>query len=250
MMEPGDEIMAGLLAKTGLPPLLDSIAVLAPVAVAFAGIIPGGSMTFIWAGSLPSLATIAIPFLRRPVFVAVTQRELICYRLSRIRNKPVRLMFRAPLTLVRLTGTSRSVLRWRSVRYSRPGAERRMLRLNVYGAWRADLAEAVTALQVGGAAVEASNGSIPLPAASTQKAVSTHESASWVSVDRQDPSACFTGLGSSRSGHSEERGPRICDMKADLLLEHSSRSAFMSLPARATACSERPIRHGRLTRHV
>jgi hypothetical protein len=172
VMEPGDEIMAGLLAKTGLPPLLDSIAVLAPVAVAFAGIIPGRSMTFIWAGSLPSLATVAIPFLHRPVFVAVTREQLICYQLSRIRNKPVRLMFRAPLTLVRLTGTSRSVLRWRSVRYSGPGAERRMLRLNVYGAWRADLAGAVTALQVGGAAVEADNGRLPLLAASTPGGIS------------------------------------------------------------------------------
>jgi hypothetical protein len=165
VMEPGDEIMAGMLAMAGLPPLLDMIVGLPIATFSLASISTGGDMTGGGIGFAGFLLTLSMQFLRRPVFVAVTQRQLICYRLARIGNEPVRLLFRAPLTMVRLTGNSRSALRWRSVRYSGPGAERGSLRLNVYGNWRQDLGEVMTALQLGGAAVEAGHGQLPLPPA-------------------------------------------------------------------------------------
>jgi hypothetical protein len=177
VMEPGEEIMAGLLAIEGLPPLLDLIVALPLVTFSLASIDTGRSGFGVGVGLLGSLLTLATQFLRRPVFMAVTQRQLICYRLSRFGSEPVRLLFCAPLTAVRLTGGGHGILRWKSVRYSGPGAEGRPWRLNVYGNWREDLGEVMPALQVGGAAVEGGHGHPWPPATSTPGGVSARESA-------------------------------------------------------------------------
>jgi len=69
-------------------------------------------------------------------------------------NEPVRLLFRAPLAAVRVTGARSGAPAWRAFRYSGPGAESRAPRLNVHWRWRQDLDEVLWALQAGGAVVE------------------------------------------------------------------------------------------------
>jgi hypothetical protein len=152
-MKPGDQIVAGMRVQAGLTPQLDLMICLPCAAfTAIAGIVGIG------AGFATGLAAWFVPlvlqFGRRPVFIAVTSRELICYRVSRLDSEPGRLMFRAPLTAVRMTSSGRGALRWRSVRYSGPGAGQRPLRLHAAGRWREDLDQVLTALQAGGARVE------------------------------------------------------------------------------------------------
>jgi hypothetical protein len=158
-MEPGDQIIAGALAMSGYSPAWDVLASVPSVA--------GGAVSsvglFSTAGS-PGLALVGLgvsPFIlvplqigRRPLFVAVTQRQFICYRLSRVGSEPTRLLFCAPLASVRMTSLGSWAPRWRSVRYSGPGAGDRGLRLNVHARWRKDLDEVLAALQASGAAVE------------------------------------------------------------------------------------------------
>jgi hypothetical protein len=173
VLGPGDQIIAGTWALTGPSPAWD----LLPGLPAIAGGVSGGLDLFssisvpvfgvaagagVVVGSYP--LTLAVQLRRRPVFIAVTQRELICYRLSRIGNEPVSLLFRAPLAAVRVTRLGSAMPRWRSVRYTGPGAESRGLRLNVGGRWRQDLDEVLTALQAGGAAVGTSQARSQLPA--------------------------------------------------------------------------------------
>jgi hypothetical protein len=161
-MEPGDQIIAGTLAISGSAPAWDALAALP----ALAGGIAGGVNLFsnVSGPAFGADASISVIFgtflmllfqLRRgPVFLAVTQRQLICYRLARMDNEPTRLLFCAPLAAVRMTSLRRRMPFWRSVRYSGPGTGDRSLRFNVQGNWRKDLDEVLAALQAGGAAVE------------------------------------------------------------------------------------------------
>jgi hypothetical protein len=167
-MEPGDQIIAGTSAMSGYSPAWD---VLASVPSVAGGVVSSASLFSNSTGS-PGLALVGLglsPFIlvplqmgRRPLFVAVTQRQFICYRLSRVGNEPTRLLLRAPLASVRMTSLGSWAPRWRSVRYSGPGAGDRGLRLNVHGRWRKDLDEVLAALQASGAAVEGTPGR-PLP---------------------------------------------------------------------------------------
>ena len=151
VMEPGDQIIAGTWAVTGPTPWLEMLGTVATV-LAVAGITT--DMTLEPFRELVTLAPLVLLFWRRPVFVAVTQRQLICYRLSRMNNAPDRLLFCAPLPSTRMTYLGRSAPRWRSIRYDGPGAESRGLRLNVAGRWRQDLDEVLAALQAQGGSVE------------------------------------------------------------------------------------------------
>lgn len=160
VMEPGDQIMAGTLAITGPSTAWDLLPVLpglAGSAAGAAGLFSSFSFPDVAAaglGVVPYLLALPLQFWRRPVFVAVTQRQLICYRMSRLGNEPSRLLFCAPLAGVRMTSLSGGMPPWRSVRYSGPGADGRSLRFNVRGRWREDLNEVLTTLQAGGAAVD------------------------------------------------------------------------------------------------
>jgi hypothetical protein len=151
VMEPGDQIVAGTWAAAGIGPWLDVVAAMLVVAFALVGVKLGDGPT--WA----TFGVILLPLLRvgtrRPVFVAVTQRQLICYRLSRVTNSPGRLLFCAALPAVRVTSLRRTVPGWRSIRYDGPGAGERGLRLNVPGSWRQDLDEVLPALNALGASV-------------------------------------------------------------------------------------------------
>jgi hypothetical protein len=160
VMEPDDEIMAGMLAMAGLSPLTEIMVSLPVIVFTFAGIGAGRDILGIWITLLGSWLTLAITLRRRSVFVAVTQRQLICCRLAKFGNEPVRPLFCTPLTAVRITGTGRRTLSWKSVRYIGPGAKDRGMQFHVYRSWLKDLAEVLTALETGGAAVETS-GAIP-----------------------------------------------------------------------------------------
>lgn len=151
VMEPGDQIVAGTWAVAGPGPWLDMLATVPFLAFGAFGITTGASPGA-W-GFLPALLSVVLPFRRRPVFVAVTERQFICYRLSWMTNDPVRMLFRAPLLAVRVTGQGRRWPQQTSIRYDGPGAEERGLRLNVTGRWRRDLDEVLAALHARGASV-------------------------------------------------------------------------------------------------
>ena len=154
VMEPGDQIIAGTLAMSGIGPWLEMLFIplaLLVVALGVAGFTDGTPPAPIWSG-MAALLTLVRLATRRPVFVAVTQRQLICYRMS-WNYEPVRLSFCAPLPTVRVTSLRRPAPRWRSVRYDGPGPEKGSLQLNVFGGWRQDLDEVLVALQAAGARV-------------------------------------------------------------------------------------------------
>jgi hypothetical protein len=161
VMEPGGRIIAGTSAMTGPAPLLDLAVGLPAGALSFLSIGAGTAAFALWGGLATLLSTTVLQFRRRPVFVAVTERQLICYRLSGIGSEPTRLLFCAPLTAVSMISVGRGALRWRSVRYSGPGAEGPSLRLTVLGRWRRDLDEVLMALHAGGATVPGVSG-VPL----------------------------------------------------------------------------------------
>ena len=96
-----------------------------------------------------------LQFWRKPVFIAVTQRQFICYRMSRFGHEPSRLLFSAPLAAVRVTNLGGRMPNWGAVEmHGGPGIDGRSLRLNASRRWRKDLNEVLVALQVGGAAVD------------------------------------------------------------------------------------------------
>jgi hypothetical protein len=170
VMEPGDQIIAGTWAMSGWSAAWDALAGLPAIAggvVGAGGLFgsfnpPSGFGVTVGLGLGP-VVLLPLQFWRRPVFVAVTRQQLICCRLSRMGGEPTRLLFRAPLAAVRMTSLRGGALRWRSVRYTGPGADGRGLRLNVHGRWREDLDEVLAALQAGGAAVEGLPDRSPLP---------------------------------------------------------------------------------------
>jgi hypothetical protein len=160
VMEPGDQIMAGALAMTGPSPAWDGLLALPALVGGIAGAeglfgsfspprLLGSVLVFV-----PFLTAWPLQLLRKPLFVAVTQRQIICYRMSKLGNEPSRLLFSAPLAAVRMTLLGGRVPNWRAVRYSGPGADVRGLRFNISRRWRKDLGELLVALQTGGAAVD------------------------------------------------------------------------------------------------
>ena len=156
-MEPGDQIMAGALAVTGPSAAWDLFLALPALAGGVTGAL--GLFSSVNPPQLLGPVLVFVPFLfawplqlrRRPVFVAVTQRQFICYRMSRLGNEPLRLLFSAPLAAVRMTDRGGGMPNWKAVRYTGPGADGRDLRLNVSRRWRGDLNELLAALQVGAA---------------------------------------------------------------------------------------------------
>jgi hypothetical protein len=159
-MEPGDQIIAGALAMTGPSPSWELLLALPALAGGVAGAV--GLFSSLSPPQLLGPVLVFVPFLlawplqfrRKPVFVAVTQRQFICYGMSRFGHEPSRLLFSAPLAAARVTNLGGRMPNWGAVRYSGPGADGRGLRLNVSGRWRRDLNEVLAALQDGGAAVD------------------------------------------------------------------------------------------------
>ncbi len=92
------------------------------------------------------LATQLSTWLVRPVFIAVTDRQVICYRLSFFDQQPSRLLFAVPLAEVRVTRYRQG--RWfASLRCEAPeGGKVRRRRLTVARVWQPDLDALLTAL--------------------------------------------------------------------------------------------------------
>jgi hypothetical protein len=105
VMEPGDQIIAGTWAMSGSAPAWDALAALPAIALGIAGganhfTNVSGPFTnvsgpvFGGAASMSvffsTLLMLPLQLRRRQVFVAVTQRQFICYRLSRMGNEPTR----------------------------------------------------------------------------------------------------------------------------------------------------------------
>ena len=161
VMEPGDEVVGDMLAKTGPTLVLDLVAatalvVLAVVAFALSGWrfahsaggpdVLGGVLTvcgFLW--PLPL-------WLRKPVIVVVTRKQLICFQLMRTKpSAPRQILFAVPLAPGSITRS-----RW-SLRYT--GPDGKTIRLNkepLARHARRDMNEVVAALQANGVIVEPS----------------------------------------------------------------------------------------------
>jgi len=159
VMEPGDQIIAGVLVITGPSAAWDLFPALCAVfcgVLGSAGLFSSFSPPPIVAGLgiATVLLTLPLQLRRRPLFVAVTQRQLICYRMSKLGTEPSSLLFCAPLTAVRMTRLGGRMPHWASVRYTGPGADDQGLRFNINARWRKDLNDVMTAPQAGGAAVD------------------------------------------------------------------------------------------------
>ncbi len=151
VMEPGDEIVAGAWARTG-PPLGVDMALPFVGWLAFLltrswdyGLAGHGHLAA--ANALTtglfvlSVALSALPFLRKQVFVAVTRRQLICYRLKYFAGRD-RLMFAVPLPAGTVTRKG-----W-SMAYT--GPDGKPIRFNAGPRGRRDLREVTAALQTSG----------------------------------------------------------------------------------------------------
>jgi len=165
VMQPGDRIVSGFAASRGVSPTWESLyallalAITVPRAHYLARLHPGSTGHLIEGLALisgPVIVSIGLLLLRlrhAPLFVAVTEQQVICYELSRHGSFPVRPRFCAPLPAVRLARGRPGLLRWRSLVVSAAGTESRELRLYVERKWRRDVAEALAAVEVGGGAV-------------------------------------------------------------------------------------------------
>jgi hypothetical protein len=152
-LQPGEHIAAGTPAisgpsRWGMAALL--AAALALVAAGLVnllgpqpGLLPDGPVI----GALPLLG-LGIQFLPRPVYVAVTERRLICCRLSRLRSAPGRLAFAAPLADLSIAGY-RSGTFGSSMQCEAPGQER--IRLSIRRPQRQEWAAVDLALARSGA---------------------------------------------------------------------------------------------------
>src|SRR3984885_15919708 len=123
-MEPGDQIIAGALAMTGPSRPWELLLALPALAGGLAG--AAGLFSSLSPPQLLGPVLVFVPFLfawplqfrRKPVFVAVTQRQFICYGMSRFGHEPSRLLFSAPLAAVRVTNLGGWMPILRVVRYS------------------------------------------------------------------------------------------------------------------------------------
>jgi hypothetical protein len=104
------------------------------------GLLRAGTPVLLLGGAMERLS-------RRPVFLVVTNRRIICLRLSRIANRPVgRPVFIASIGAATLIPAQTILPGHGAARYRGPGASPRGLRLMARGGWRQDLAQAIAAL--------------------------------------------------------------------------------------------------------
>jgi hypothetical protein len=153
VMEPGDEVIADMLAKTGPTLAIDlalstGLLVLAVMVFALSGwrLAHGEGSPDVLGGVL-AVGGLLWPlplWLRKPVFVVVTRRQLVCFLLSRLdlSGTPRARLFAVPLGSGSITRS-----RW-SLRYT--GPDGKTIRLNKEPlAWHArrDVNEVAAAVQ-------------------------------------------------------------------------------------------------------
>jgi hypothetical protein len=156
-MEPGDQVVADMLAQTG-PTLGIDLAVslilvvggLADGALLIWRIVHGYGSADPLGGALifGGLLAAVLALRRKQVFLVVTRRQFICFGLGRS-GTASRLMFAVPIQSGSITRT-----RW-SVRYT--GPDGRTIRFNtnpLARRWRGDVGEVAAALQASRSTIE------------------------------------------------------------------------------------------------
>jgi hypothetical protein len=155
VMQPGEQIRAGVLAGTSPPGQAAMVAVAVAAGLATVGFGTVGILGSGWNGiPLPLLAMAsvlssgALALGRKVVFVAVTDRQVICWRLGDAASyRPYRLVLSTPLTDASI-GRARYWRPWHaSVVVGSPAmTSRRGLRLDVDKRWFKDLDEVLAAM--------------------------------------------------------------------------------------------------------
>lgn len=166
VMEPDDEILAGASTCTGPSPWVDVLAPLGFVLV-LATFLPPGNL--IWHIPVPgvvaeilwcvvtglTLGSVALTFLRKQLFVAVTRRQVICYRLTKV-GEPARLMVAVPRPAESVTCQDRTIT-VAAPAGKATGTAGKAIRLNASLYWRRELEQVIQALQANGALVQSSS---------------------------------------------------------------------------------------------
>jgi hypothetical protein len=153
-LQPGEHVAASAVVMSG-PPRWGVAALLAvALALAAAGLAiifgrqPGPVPVGPVIGLAPAVLLLGGMFLPRPMYVAVTDRRLICWQISRLGSAPRRLAFAVPLTGLRIVNY-RSGKYGNSIRCETPGHKR--IRLDTRRAGRKDFAQVEIALARSGA---------------------------------------------------------------------------------------------------
>lgn len=150
-LQPGERIADGSLVTSGLSRRGSAALLAVWLVLAAAGL--EGLLGPLQAGPVTALASLSslglgVWFLYRPMYAAVTDRRLICCRLSRLRGTPRRPALTVPLADLRIVNY-RSGKYGTSIRCEIPG--RKPMLLNVSRAGRKDFAEVDMVLARSGA---------------------------------------------------------------------------------------------------
>jgi len=154
VMEPGEQLVAGVYATTGWR-WREVCAALGLSAWAILTIPVVGHLSVLGTLLLGLAPVLFLPLYvldvtRRRVFIAITDRQLICVSMKRLLAGRVR--FHAPIGSFQIRrAVSRS--RYRSLTYVGPGAPASGLRVTATGKSRHDMTEVADALQSAGVAV-------------------------------------------------------------------------------------------------
>jgi hypothetical protein len=153
ILEPGDRIVAGMVASEGSWLLISTLVTLVLVLAFFlAAVITHDAHVYLPLLIASGVVSTAVQSRQKVYFVVITERELICHGLARFAWRLTRLLFTAPLPAAHVTVGAQTPL-GKSVRYRGPGPQRQGLHLYVGNRSAGDLEEVLAALQTGGASV-------------------------------------------------------------------------------------------------
>lgn len=160
---PADDLLAGTTATVGpgfWAALRIGIYTQTPTALAqfVPGALPRGLATFVCFVVFGLIAAVWLEGMRRPLYLAVTQDELICYRVPKMSQQPTRadLLFRAAPSTIRIDGRKDKKGRNWTVRFASrsPDAKDRLPQLTVDRSWYRELHDVVAALRAADADVQ------------------------------------------------------------------------------------------------
>jgi hypothetical protein len=172
---PANDLIAGTMASTIIPGArwIIPFGMIGMAQTVVTSHLPGGNLAGMLAAAVWGVIWAALP-LRRPVYLIVTQGELICYRVPEVSRQPARAkeLFRMPPGAVRVKGRKYKEDKNTTVRFASrgPGGARpprhrsrawpeglRCLAsrqpLAIDPSWHQELGEVLTALQAAGATI-------------------------------------------------------------------------------------------------
>ncbi len=153
ILEPGDRIVASMVASEGSWLLVSTLVTLVLVLAFFLVIVTTHDAYVIFPVLIVAgVANVAVQSRRKVYFVVVTERQLICYGAARFGWRLTRLLFTAPLAAGHVTVGGATPL-GKSVRYSGFGPQRQGLHVYVGNRSAGDLEGVLAALRGGGATV-------------------------------------------------------------------------------------------------